>query len=340
MERVAIEGTAFTIGESLGQLGRPAADCMTASADWAALDTWRGKPEISALMERTRDVFPQYWEELRGMSAGLGMDMMDVFLWNCRADLLAAPDTASSSVVINRLGCGLVVQKPEVALPLAQHCKLVDIKPEGKPGFLALFVPGCIPGQAFAVNYAGVVQVVDAIPGEAHGTGLPSWLINRAVLDAQSLPEAIDIVMECQRFGAAHHILASTQEFIIVSIEATSSDRALAPIPNKHWHTNHLASKPAPAADMEQASRSRYASLKDLLARMPSHPTEDDLVSLLDAKISPAGAGVLRPAKGEIGTALIKIQRDAVELRLFRIPQRSKQRHLIAAAPGQIMNGD
>ena len=338
MERVAIEGTAFAIGESLGKLGRPAADYMTASADWAALRAWRGKPEISTLMDRTRDAFPLYWEELRGMSAGLGMDEVDVFLWNCRADLLAAPDTASSSVVINRLGCGLVVQKPDVALPLAQHCRLVDIKPEGKPGFLSLYVPGCIPGQAFSVTHAGVVQAVDAIPGETAGAGLPGWLISRAVLDAQSLPEAIDIVMECQRFGSTHHILASTQEFIIVSIEATPSGRALAPVPNKHWHTNHLTGKPN-GGDSGQASRTRYAALKNLLARMPSHPGEEDLVALLDPKAPPSSlpveAAALRPAKGEIGTALIKIQRDAVELRLFRTPQRAPQRHLVAVAPEQ-----
>ena len=102
------------------------------------------------------------------------MDMTDVFLWNCRSDLLAAPDTASSSVVINRLGRGLVVQKPEVALPPTEHCKLGDVKPEGKPGFLVLYMPGCIPGQTYAANHVGVVQVVDAMPGEEHGTGLPS----------------------------------------------------------------------------------------------------------------------------------------------------------------------
>lgn len=342
MERLTIKGSPFAIGEALGRLGRPAMRRIAKSAQWAELQSACDRDEILDLLERSRKLFPQYCEELLGMSAGLGLDIIDLFRWNCRLDALAAPPVASASIAINRLGKGLIVHKPGVDAFLAGHCRIVDIRPEGKAGFLGLHVPGCLPGSWFGANRAGVVQTVDHISGEARGSGIPSFMISRAVLDAASLPEAMGIVMECPRYGAAHHILASTQEFIMVGIEATPSDRALTPIPNKYWHTNHLAGKSA-AGDMAIApsctpSCARYAALGSVVAAMPSHPGEEDVIALLDASdasdapipmeddIDAAG---IRAAAGDVGTALIKILPKCIDIRLFRAAHIRPQRFFL-----------
>ena len=323
MERIAIGGTPFEIGEALGRLGRPAAGLVAAAAR-----ELRGK-RVMPCMERIRDSFPAYWDELRGISAGMGLDMRDVLLWNCRPDL--APGHAESgTVAVNRLGYGLILNALRLGPALAVHCVLVDVAPEGKPGFLSLYVPGCLPGASFAANRAGIVQVVDHLAGEETGAGLPSFLIGRAVLDTGSLPEAIDTVMDGERFGSAHHVLASTQEFVMIGIAATPSGCELAPIPNKYWTANHRARKPA-ADGVTTASFRRYRALGKLMERMPSHPTERDILALLESPqdAEEEGAAALRPMQGDLGTALLKIHPGGVDLRLFPHGDAGGQRYAL-----------
>lgn len=317
MDRFSIGGAPFEIGEALGRIGRALAgqifQCVQSDAFCSQL---RGTG-MSARLERACDSFPELWEELRGMSAGLGLDITEVFLWNCLQERLAFPHAASSSIVINRLGYRLVLNKRALGFPLAGQCRMVEVRPEGKPGYLGLYIPGCLPGATFAANYAGVAQAVDPVPQDAPGEGLPGFLISRAVLDAASLADAVDVVMACDRLDAAYHILASTQEFVTVVIAAAPAQRTIAPIANRYWHTNHWLDKAAAGKpDSRPSSLRRYAELSDLMRRLPDHPAEEDMLALLEAEGMP-DASAVRPAQGDIGTALIKLAPGRIDLRLF-----------------------
>jgi hypothetical protein len=333
MERIAIKGTPFEIGLALGRIGRPAAGMIVAALarDDDAVSTARAAAVF--LQERVQGEFPCYWDELRGMSAGLGLDIRDVFAWNCWPDVAASDSSASSTIAVNRLGYGLVLHNLRLGPALARLCTLVDVETEGKPGFLSLYVPGRLPGLTFAANRAGVVQVAGQIVGERQGTGLPSFLVGRAVLDARSLPEALDIVMECERFGSAHHMLASSDEFVMLNATATPAGPALMPIPNKYWHTNHRVQKRVPDG-MKTSSHERYRALGELLDQLPSHPTEYDILAMLQSlrmrpQDAPAGAAEIVAAEGEIGTALIKILPKRIEVRLVPAKSGDEQRVVV-----------
>lgn len=319
-----IEGSPFAIGEALGRLGRQSIDGLLECADWQRLQKWRGGRVLGKLIDRTKVSFPEYWDEIRGMGAGLGMDAADVFLWNCRCDLLAATSIASSSLAINRLGAGLVAQNLCEQSNLASTSELLDIRPEGKPGFLALSLPGCLPGFACAANRAGIVQIVDNIDGGEFSFGIPSAIIARAVLDTSSLGDAIELVMEMERVGSCHHILAAAGEFVMVGIEADPFDSALVPIANKYWHTNHpLKTGTTSHAHPRHASVERHKKLGKLLDRMPSYPMPEDVLSLLDSSNSESrdlrgGREVLIPAEGNVGTAFFKITREQIQVSLLR----------------------
>ncbi|RZI42705.1 hypothetical protein EGT07_11960 [Herbaspirillum sp. HC18] len=336
MQRIAVKGTHFETGEALGRLGKPAAGLIEAMLEQDASSASMDRTTADLLMERIQREFPNYWDELRGISTGMGMDVLKVFLWNCLPDFATAVDTASGTIAINRLGCGLVLHNLRPAPALARHCKLVDVHSHGTPGFFSLNLPGRLPGATFAANKAGVVQVTDHIVGEKPGTGLPSFVIGRAVLDARSLPEAIDIVMDADRFGSAHYILASAGEFVMVGIAATPTDRLLTPIPNKYWHTNHLLKSTASESSRaKQSSCERYLAIGKLLARLPSHPTEHDVFALLESPSQAnheeacAASGSF-PVQGEIGAALIGIRPKCIDVRMFLPDRAGKRRYVVA----------
>lgn len=333
MGRLTITGTPFEIGQALGRVGRPLARRIASEVRRNAFCCRLRESEMMVILEQVRERFPHLWEELRGMSAGMGLDVEEVFLWNCLQDRLDA--AASSSIVINRLGYRLILNKRELGPPFAGKCKVIEIHPDGKPAYLSLYAPGRMPGAAFAASRAGIAQVVDFVPGEDTGTGLPGFIVSRAVLDTRSLAEAIDIVMECDRYDSAHHILASTQEFVTVAIAATPTGRTVAPIPNRHWHTNHFTDKTCgdEAADC-RASVSRYAALSRLMGKLPVHPTEDDMLSLLEPRTDwDVDASAIQPTEGDIGTALIKLHPRRIEICIFRTADPIRHRHIVTILP-------
>ncbi|GAB3540627.1 C45 family autoproteolytic acyltransferase/hydolase [Noviherbaspirillum agri] len=336
MKCISLKGAPFEIGEALGRLGKPAARFIQKTLDKGVGVVPDGKSMAEEQMVRVQERFPDYWEELRGLSAGLGLPVRDVFLWNCWPDIAAQGQETSSTVAINRLGYRLVLYSPRLGPPLGGDCVLVDVLPDGKPGYLSLYVPGRLPGTTFAVSRAGVVHVVNAMAGERAQMGLPTFITGRAVLDAASFADAIDIVMGEDSLGAAHYVFASAQEFIMLGISATPKERQIEPIPNKHWHTNHLVRKDgAEGGAAWQASHQRYLALGRMMAGLPSHPAEEDMLGILErncADTAPAceDAAHILPAEGEIGTVLIKVQQQRIELNLFLPAQGGKQRHVVA----------
>lgn len=339
MERLAITGTSFEIGAALGRTARPLARRIASAVRRNAFCCRLRATEMTSLMQKVQERFPHLWEELRGISAGLDLDIEDVFLWNFLQDRLDT--SASGSVVINRLGYRLLLNKRELGPTFGGKCKVIEVHPEGKPGYVSLYVPGCMPGTTFAANRAGVAHAVDPVPDESSVTGLPGFIVSRAVLDAGSLAEAIDIVMECDRYDSAHHILASTQEFVTVTIAATPSERKLAPIPNRHWHTNHFVGKTSQEEAACRLSMARYAALSGLMEKLPDHPTEEDILSLLESKADPdVDAGAIQPTKGDIGTAVIKLCPGRIEMRLFRAADPIKHRYIVKVLPDKNQGAD
>jgi hypothetical protein len=339
MGRIAIKGPSFEIGAALGRIARPLARRIASEVRRNAFCCRLRETEMASLLQQVRERFPHLWDELCGISAGMDLDLEEVFLWNLLQDRLDA--AASGSVVINRLGYRLILNKRELGPAFGGKCKVIDIHPDGKPGFLSLYVPGCMPGSSFAANRAGVAHVVDPVPGGKTGTGVPGFIVSRAVLDAGSFAEAIDIVMECDRYDSAHHILASTEEFVTVAIAATSSERKVAPIPNRHWHTNHFIGN----ADQEEAagglSIPRYEALSGLMENLPSHPTDDDMLSLLEPDaVLDGDASAIQPAKGDIGTAAIKLCPGRIEIRLFRAGDPIMHRYIVTTLPDKSQDMD
>jgi hypothetical protein len=284
LPRSVISGSFFEIGLELGRLARPAlGKCLSDPAYRQQASAWKQAYPIAELMETAARHFPDCWEELRGISSGSEVSLDDIYLWNCRPDLVKTKYDSSTSVAVNRLANRFIVHEVAEDPALRPYCHIVDIRPHQKPGFLALYLPGLLPGSLFSTSRAGLVQSVDLLDTPVLSTGVPSAMIARSVLQCDSLLEAMEILMTAPRMGGAHHILAWAGEFVMLSIEATAQKTSVVPISNKYAHTNHLihSEQTSQIQLPNLSSRSRYSALLDQLKSFSDYPDEGDILAWL-----------------------------------------------------------
>ena len=217
-----VTGQPDDIGYRLGELARPMmAAYMQQSAAWKQVSRWRGHPFVEALRRAAEAYFPALVAELDGMAAGLGWPVEDVFLWNCRGELIHnAPDGCTTLAAVS--GNARFIAHNEDGDPyLRERCFLVDVQPAGKPGFVSFYYPGSLPGHTFAASRAGLVQAINNLRIRVPAVGVPRMILARAVLDTNSLDEAVALLRDMPRASGFHHTLGCVGDSRLVSVEAT-----------------------------------------------------------------------------------------------------------------------
>src|SRR3546814_10629575 len=96
--------TPYEVGAKLGRHGVEIVNSyLVTTHAWASVMAFRRDPRILTAKALVEARFPRYWQELRGLAAGLDLPFDDIFAWNSRGDVWAmAPD-----------GC-TTVQLPEI----------------------------------------------------------------------------------------------------------------------------------------------------------------------------------------------------------------------------------
>lgn len=263
-------GTHAEIGNALGQQFRAAARSLTTSAAWREVQAGYDSNQIQEWMARVREIFPDYLEELQGMACGMDIKADALFRWNCLPDTIPHNASRSCTIAINRLGFRFVIHAQQYGPAAHQQPALVEIRPHHKPAIICTLVPGRLAGLGAAANHAGLLQIATCVTSGMPDDGLPSAFVARAVLGADSLASALDIVMQCKQAGQDRHILASTLEFIMAAVEGRAAERLLMPIPNKILFRS----------DAMTAYESGFDGLHELYKELQHYPDTDDVVQL------------------------------------------------------------
>jgi hypothetical protein len=274
--------------------------------------------------------FPEVMEELRGWSEGSGVPFDDLMTLNLKAELAAMMHGESSELS----GCSTIVLSHGERRIIAHNedghgayhdlMFLVRVSQPGKPGFLCLTYPGILCGNGPAVNEAGIVLTTNYIASLEVRPGVPRYLISRAILEATSLDEAVDIATHPRRAFAFHYNLGSSAQGRVLSVETTAERSAVHEVEGLYMHTNHLLlpgifESPQDREYVESSSMSRYRVLRAGVRRL--HERLDDiqgmeLVELLSSHESapyspcrhPSGEVPYSPCRhpsGEIGGATL-----------------------------------
>jgi hypothetical protein len=97
-----------------------------------------------------------------------------------------------------------------------------------------------LPGHAFAVNDAGLVQTINNIRVHDLKPGVPRHIVTRAVLDCADLDAAVAVLRRDDRASGFHHALAQMGDHRVLSVEAPASACQVRDIERPCVHANHL----------------------------------------------------------------------------------------------------
>ncbi|MEX3959640.1 C45 family autoproteolytic acyltransferase/hydolase [Trinickia sp. EG282A] len=323
-------GSAYDIGYQLGSLARPVMGAyMGQSAAWQAVSRWRGHSFVEELRQAAQTVFPDYVAEIEGMAAGMRWPAEDVFLWNCRGELIHNAPDGCTTLAAKSANERLIAHNEDGDPYLRGQCAIVDVRPAGKPGFVSFYYPGSLPGHTFAVNRAGLVQAINNLRIKHPAVGVPRMVLARAVLDAASLDAALEILNGVPRASGFHHTLGCAGDPRLFSIEATVRRCSVMEVTRLSGHANHLIHDGCGGEEqiVTASSRDRQTRLDELLPSLPGLG-ESNLLQVLFDQAS-KGLPIYRddPAdpddENTLATALFVIQETGVE---FEVRQEGELR--------------
>lgn len=321
-----VSGEPYEIGYRLGELARPVfADYMDQSSAWQAVRRWRGAPFVQALRDAARAHFPELLAELDGMAAGVGWSAEDVFLWNCRGELIhRAPDGCTTVAAVE--GDARFIAHNEDGDPfLRERCALVEVRPAGKPGFVSFYYPGSLPGHTFAASRAGLVQAINNLRIRVPVAGVPRMILARAVLDAGSLDEALTILRATPAASGFHHTLGCAGDARLFSVEASAQRCSVHAVPNLAGHANHMIHPgcEAEAQIVTESSHDRQQRVGVLLPALARPLQAAALLGVLHDR-APSGLPIYRDDprdpddENTLATALFEIGSAGVSMKVYR----------------------
>lgn len=276
MKKIEISGSAFAIGQQLGEFGRDAWHReLTQTRLWQTVVAMQGSEQLQAMRAMVIAQYPLIWQELQGMAQGLTASIDEVFAWNCRGDLVRSTSDGCTTVAGCTPNGEVLIAHNEDGFPqLRDDCALVSVSPDEGLSFTSFAYPGSIPGHTFAVNEKGIVNTVNNIRAQHRPLGLPRQVLARAALNASTLDEAVLQLTTHTRAGAFHHTLGQMGDSRVFSVEATGSGCSVVQLTSVMGHANHLIHPVM--ADVQQVITASSASRqRRLIAWQASQPQLD-----------------------------------------------------------------
>jgi hypothetical protein len=288
-------GTPEAIGRQLGALAKPIfADYMAQSGAWQAVSRWRGSAFAQQLRAAAVQHFSAYVAEIDAMAEALDWPAEDLFLWNCRGELIHRAPDGCTTLAARTPQAGLIAHNEDGDPWLLGRCCVVEVEPEGKPGFVSFYYPGSLPGHTFAATRVGLAQAINNVRIREPRAGVPRMILSRAVLDCASLDEALALLRDTPRASGFHHTVGGTDpagEVRVYSVEATAQRCSAIEVTAPSGHANHLIHSGCEREPqiITDSSRDRQARLAELLPVLGAHPDGAAFVRTLQDR---AGAGL------------------------------------------------
>ncbi len=285
--------------------------------------SWLGKMNTFA-----NKFYPEYMEELKGLSEGADLVLEDILKLNWMASLELE---SCSTLILKSEKEILLLHNEDMIHETGKYSYICDIETLSGLNIICFCYPGSLPGNAFGFNSNGIVFSGNDVPHPEQKPGLPRILNDRALCEADSIEHVKSIILKKERNAGFNHNIVSQKEFRAINLEYTSSRAELTEIKDKFFHTNHYLSPKfsdvhIPSLEENSTTQIRYNRGIELLKDVRFN-TNSALELISDEQIFRKGTTVNLPNIGEITggtlcTSCFKIS-NQIELTIFP-PKREK----------------
>ena len=195
-------------------------------------------------LEFSREVYPQYVEELEGIADGADVPFNEVFLsmceelWESVAWHGCTDMAARGRATLD--GSTLVAHTNDLLPQAEENLVILKVQVEDEPEFLGISSGGIAISAGF--NAAGISLTGNQLDNNDIRPGVPRLLVVRAILASRYLSEAMDHCLLTQRASSYNNVLADTNGEVY-SMEGSATDCEPIYIENDVLaHTNHYVS--------------------------------------------------------------------------------------------------
>ena len=310
LETLEVSGTPEEIGFAVGKnMADSIRETVLPLAEFQQSQrNWKGSSYLKKLDEAARNVFPTYVLELEGMAQGAQVDYESLLIWNCRGDLPLLAGANPESAEHAPEGCttllypsaedadALIAHNEDGPPELDGHCRWLTVTQANGTKFSTFHYPGMLPGHTFSVNSHGLVQTINNIRVDDLQSGIPRHFICRAILDCNTLEEALVHLQRPDRAGGFHHSLGQPSRNNLLSVEAPASACVVKKISRPASHANHLLDEKF--SGLSQTITDSSAFRQSMSEKLISESTSPDPKSILFHQPSQGLSIFRRPKDG------------------------------------------
>jgi isopenicillin-N N-acyltransferase like protein len=232
-------GSHYEIGRAVGSAARKK---LTAAVDSykkiLAVEGWRGPWSLpEQYLKTAEDLFPHLVEELHGMADGSGQSFGDLFFLNALEEALEWKEPRRCTTVgLTAEGGSFLGHNEDWFWEDVEHVIVIHARPAGKPEFISVTAAPFL--AAVGMNEAGLAQGVNSVSSLDNGAGVPRMLTARAVLEGETLQDAVVKATPPRRAGGYNHLLVSG-EGDMGNLETSALEQRFLPGGPVIYHTNH-----------------------------------------------------------------------------------------------------
>lgn len=287
-----VKGNHREIGQQIGEMCKDeirhsiesARGLIDALSNELVMDWKRAILQAKKYFPYVIEYYPQYLEELYGVSEGSNSSIDDIFTLNAFEgivmDRLHLNKCTSLAVNQSRtVNQSVLIAHNEDWFPDDEaDVYLVKVDVEDEPSFVAMSYGGLLPNIGF--NASGIAQCCDTVYPKEKRIGIPRIVVARAVLGARTISEAIQRAISPHRAAGYNHLIAH-ESGELYNIEVSARNFSLLYGTKGYLaHTNHYLSSKMQLLEEEAetliGSHVRYYRAVRLIESKEKH----DLTSL------------------------------------------------------------
>lgn len=213
-------------------------------------------------------LWPQYVEEIRGIAEGAAVEFADVMAINTRTEVLFAakaaqagthatlpPECSAFAALPEATADGgtLMGQNWDWLLHSVDTCILLEARQNGAPDFVTVVEAGLLAKTGMNSSGLGLCTNALCCGADRGEPGIPYHVVLRAILDAETMSDALIAIQLGVRSSSAAYLIAHT-DGLAVAVEAVPGDHTKLHLSFGEdgvlLHTNHFLSDIGVARDV------------------------------------------------------------------------------------------